>query len=83
MEIKKVLPWRPKGSWIEASTGLLSWDLLLPSRSLQERFQPRDQGALLGMLERGFAGWKEVFKRGRIPDLGVQSKGRRRVLLVL
>ena len=31
----------------------------------------------------GFAGRKEVFKRRGIPDLGVQSKGRRRVLQLL
>ena len=83
MEIKKVLPWRPKGSWIEASFGLHTWDLLLPSRSLQEGIQARDQGALLGVKKRGFAGLGEVLKERRIPDLGVHIEGRRRVLLWL
>ena len=83
MERKKLHSWHPKGSKKKASFGLLARDDLLPSRSLQEGIQPRDQGALLGVLEKGFAGWKEIFKRGRIPDLGVQSKKRRRVLLVL
>ena len=83
MERKKPHSWRPKGSKKKASFGLLARDDLLPSRSLQEGFQPRDQGALLGVLKEGFAGWKEAFKSKRIPDLGVQSKGGRRVLQLL
>ena len=81
MERKKLLPWRPKGSWLEASTGLLPWDLHLPSRRLQEGIQGRDQGALLGVKKRGFAGLGEVLKERRIPDLGIHIEGRRRVLL--
>ena len=54
------------------------------SSRLEERIKRRRREVtILAWKIRGFAGWKEVFKRRRIPDLGVQSKKRRRVLLGL